>query len=76
MVPLVHQRGKVIKVLPVNDLALKEGDDILFCMRPAEQAIFEANLVNRYTLEYLLTGQDPARSNFFRWLSTKKLANT
>jgi len=75
MVPLVHQRGKVIKVLPANELTLMEGDKILFCMRPEQKTVFEANLVNTYTLDYLLTGEEPARGDFFRWLAAKGLVS-
>ena len=75
MVPLVHRRGKTIKVLPPNDLALMEGDEILFCMRPEHKVLLEANLLNAYTLDYLLTGVEPARGAFFRWLETRNTAN-
>ena len=71
MVPLVHRRGKVIKVLPADNLTLREGDELLFCMRPAHKVLLEANLANRYTLDYLLTGQDIVRGDFFKWLRSK-----
>jgi len=71
MVPLVHRRGKVIKVLPADNLPLREGDELLFCMRPKHRVLLEANLANRYTLDYLLTGKDLVRSDFFKWLRAK-----
>jgi len=62
-------------VLPPNDLALMEGDEILFCMKPQHKVLLEANLVNAYTLDYLLTGVEPARGAFFRWLEARHAAN-
>ena len=75
MVPLVLRRGKVIKVLPANDLQLRVNDEILFCMQPKEKIFLESNLSNRYTLEYLLTGKDPARGHLFKWLERKNIVS-
>jgi len=72
IVPLVHKRGKTIKVLPPNDLLLMAEDEILFCMRPSQKVYFEANISNIHTLDYLLTGVDHAKGNFFRWLENKQ----
>ncbi|MEO1889346.1 MAG: NAD-binding protein [Cycloclasticus sp.] len=68
MVPLVHRRDKTVKAMPENNLLLQEGDEILFCMRPSQKMLFEANINNAYTLEYLLTGKEPAKGSFFRWV--------
>lgn len=75
LVPLVHRRGKTIKVMPINDLLLEEGDELLFCIRPDQAVLFEANVNNRHTLTYLLTGAEPARTGFFRWLEQNKVEN-
>lgn len=74
MIPLVHRRGKVIKVLPADNLTLREDDEVLFCMRPEHQIFLEANLANAYTLDYLLTGKDLVRSDFFKWLRAKNIS--
>ncbi|ORU90591.1 MAG: potassium transporter [Cycloclasticus sp. symbiont of Poecilosclerida sp. M] len=71
-VPLVHKRGKVIKVLPLDELVLMPNDELLFCMRPSQKVLFEANVSNKNTLDYLLTGVEPARGSFFRWLEQKE----
>ncbi|MEO1962418.1 MAG: potassium transporter, partial [Cycloclasticus sp.] len=75
MVPLVHKRDDEIKVMPSNELSLNEGDEILFCIRPDQKILFDANINNAHTLRYLLTGIEPARSSFFRWIERDKLEN-
>ncbi|HIG79955.1 MAG TPA: potassium transporter [Cycloclasticus sp.] len=75
IVPLVHKRGKTIKVLPPNDLVLMTEDEILFCMRPSQAVYFEANISNIHLLDYLLTGVEPARGGFFRWLESRGVAS-
>jgi len=71
VVPMVHKRGKTIKVMPANNIKLMTEDEILFCIKPSDKYIFEANLFNVHTLGYLLTGKEPIRSGFLRWLSSK-----
>lgn len=73
-VPLVHRRGKVIKVLPSDDLELMTEDEILFCIKPDDKVFFEANISNVHTLGYLQSGIEPTRSYFFKWLKAKKTA--
>ncbi|PHS70823.1 MAG: potassium transporter [Cycloclasticus sp.] len=72
LVPLVHRRGKTIKVLPPNDLVLMAEDELLVCMRSDQKVQFEANINNTHTLEYLLTGADRPKGHFFRWLEKKE----
>ncbi|ORU92621.1 MAG: potassium transporter [Cycloclasticus sp. symbiont of Poecilosclerida sp. N] len=67
MVPLAHQRGEVFKEMPENDLQLRQGDEILFCIKPGQKNLFDANINNIHTLGYLLTGKEPIKSSFFRW---------
>jgi Trk K+ transport system NAD-binding subunit len=74
LVPLVHRRGKTIKVLPSNDLVLMAEDELLVCMRPDQKVQFEANINNIHTLEYLLTGVDRPKGHLFRWLEKKESA--
>ena len=71
IVPMVHKRGKTIKVMPSNNIKLMTEDEILFCIKPSDKYVFEASLFNVHTLGYLLTGQEPIRSGFLRWLSSK-----
>lgn len=74
LVPLALRRGKVVKVLPPDDLLIQEGDELLMCIRPDDKKLFEANLVNEYTLNYVITGEEPLKSYFFRWLQARKSA--
>jgi voltage-gated potassium channel len=74
VIPLVHRRGRTIKVLPSNDLELMAEDEVLFCIKPSDKVTFEANLTNVHTLGYLLTGEEPIRSGFLRWLKRNEEA--
>jgi len=69
-VPIAHKRGKVIKIMPKDDLALVQGDEILFCMRKGVEILLESTMSNEYTLHYLMTGQDLPRGLFFCWLNS------
>jgi len=71
VVPMVHQREGKVTVLPADELLLMPNDEILFCIRANAKVMLEANLANEHTLGYLLTGIEPAKSHFFRWLQSK-----
>ena len=71
VVPMVHKRGDTITVLPSDELLLMPNDELLFCIKPNAQIMLEANMANEHTLEYLLTGIEPAKSYLFRWLQAR-----
>ncbi len=71
VVPMVHKREGKVTALPTDELVLIPGDEILFCIRANAKVMLEANLANEHTLEYLLTGIEPAKSHFFRWLESR-----
>ena len=73
-VPMVHKRRGVLTILPPADLKLHLGDELLFCMKKQDKHLFMASLNNQYTLEYLITGKEPARGSLFRWLERKGFA--
>ena len=72
LVVMVHKRGKTIKVMPPHDVELMAEDELLVCMRSDQKVLFEANINNHHVLDYLLTGVEPARGSFFRWLEKKE----
>jgi len=71
VVPMVHKRGDTVTVLPEDELLLMQDDEILFCIKPNAKVMLEANMANEHTLGYLLTGVEPAKSHFFRWLEAR-----
>ena len=71
VVPIVHKRGDTVTVLPADELLLMPDDEVLFCMKPNAKVMLEANMANEHTLGYLLTGVEPAKSYFFKWLQAR-----
>jgi Trk K+ transport system NAD-binding subunit len=67
-VPLVLRRGEQRMLVPDDDLDVRLGDEILMCSTRAAQAQIKTNLVNVYTLEYLVTGTAPTRGYAMSWL--------
>jgi Trk K+ transport system NAD-binding subunit len=55
-------------MLPPDSEPVRLGDDILCCGTERGEKLLSATMNNSYTLDYLVSGQDPARSSFFRWL--------
>lgn len=69
-VPLVVRRDEERLLIPSEDIALHPGDEILMCSTRAAQQQVKTNLVNVYTLEYLVTGTAPARGYAMSWLTS------
>jgi hypothetical protein len=67
-VPLVLRRGEQRMLVPDDDFDVRLGDEILMCSTRAAQAQIKTNLVNVYTLEYLVTGTAPTRGYVMSWL--------
>jgi voltage-gated potassium channel len=55
-------------MLPLDSEPVRLDDDILCCGTEAGEKMLSATMNNTYTLDYLVSGRDPARSSFFRWL--------
>jgi voltage-gated potassium channel len=67
-VPLVIRSGNEVTTMPPLDRALRENDDILFCGTDHGRHLLEATVNNRYTLDYLVTGEDAPRGYLMQWL--------
>ncbi|MGV6825895.1 MAG: potassium channel family protein [bacterium] len=62
---IIHAGEKTL--LPANDQVLEEGDRLLFCGSKGALSRLGWTVCHDYTLEYVLTGESPARS----WLWKK-----
>ncbi len=71
-VPLQLERRGELCPVPDLDTALESGDRVLFCGTWQARTAIEAALRNPYTLEYLVSGEEPPRSYFFRWLESRR----
>ena len=70
-VPLQLERDGELHPLPDLGTKLEPGDRLLFCGTRQARGDIEAALRNPYTLEYLVSGEDPPRSYLFRWLQSR-----
>ena len=71
-IPFTIKRGDECLMLPQDDVALRHGDDILFCGTQQGENTLLANMNNEYTLAYLVSGREQARGYFFRWLEQRR----
>ena len=55
-------------MLPPDSEPVRLDDDILCCGTEGGEKMLSATMNNSYTLDYPVSGRDPARSSFFRWL--------
>ena len=57
--------------MPAANVRLLPDDEILICStRDAEKRV-RSNLVNIYTLEYLVSGNIPIRGSMMNWLAER-----
>ena len=70
-VALLHVRADVPTLMPDSELSLSEGDQLLMCAVPGARHLLQATLNSDYTLEYLITGQEPPRSSIGRYLQPR-----
>ena len=70
--PLSIARGDRYLMLPADDELLQAGDELLFCGTESGERLLSASANNAYTLEYLVTGTEPARGYIFRWLENAR----
>jgi Trk K+ transport system NAD-binding subunit len=66
--PFTIRRDGECLMLPTDSEPVKLDDDILCCGTEAGENLLSATMNNAYTLEYLVSGHDPVRGSFFRWL--------
>ena len=71
-IPFSIMRGDELIMLPRDDLALAEDDDILFCGTERSETLLAASANNVYTLDYLVSGIDRPRGYVFRWLESRR----
>jgi voltage-gated potassium channel len=69
-VPLVLKRGEGTTMLPGDEIGMAVGDEILMCSRRGVDQSIKANLANIYTVEYLVTGDSPARGFVMNWIAS------
>ena len=75
-ITLAIQRGDERIMLPEDNEALYEDDEILFCGTQHSETMLSASMNNAYTLHYLITGIDAPRGYFFQWLEGLRNAKT
>jgi len=71
-VPLQLERDGVFHPLPEHDTQLEPGDRVLFCGTWRARTTTRAVLLNPYTLDYLVSGEDPPRSYVSRWVRARR----
>jgi Trk K+ transport system NAD-binding subunit len=69
--PFTIRRHGECLMLPPDSEPVMLDDDILCCGTEGGEKMLSATMNNAYTLEYLVSGRDPARSSFFRWLQDR-----
>jgi len=69
--PFTIRRDGDCLMLPTDSEPVMLDDDILCCGTEAGENLLSATMNNSYTLEYLVSGQDPVRGSFFRWLQDR-----
>ncbi|HUV21849.1 MAG TPA: NAD(P)-binding protein [Gammaproteobacteria bacterium] len=69
--PFTIRRHGECLMLPADSEPVMIGDDILFCGSERAEGLLSATMNNADTLDYLVTGQDPARGYLFRWLERR-----
>ena len=67
--PLVIRRDTTTYMLPKPGFEVADGDTVLFCGTRRARQLLGAALENPYTLYYQVTGNEPPRGWFFRWLA-------
>ncbi len=70
-VVLAIERDGGILIAPDESSPAREGDEMLLCGTRRGHALLEATLNSPYTLDYLVTGDEPPRALVFRWLESR-----
>ena len=69
--PLTIRRQGQCLMLPADSEQVMLDDDILCCGSERGENLLSANMNNVYTLDFLVSGRDPARGYLFRWLQQR-----
>jgi len=69
--PFTIRRNGECLMLPGDSEPVMLGDDILCCGTESGEKLLSATMNNADTLDYLVTGRDPARGYLFRWLERR-----
>jgi voltage-gated potassium channel len=70
--PLTISRSERRIMLPGDEEPLQAGDELLFCGTERGERLLSASINNAYTLEYLVSGTEPARGYVFQWLENAR----
>ena len=71
-IPLLLDRGGVNHLLPDTEMALREGDRILFTARVGVRRAMEWLLHNPKALEYVVSGNETPDGTIWRWLERRR----
>ncbi|MFP5416206.1 MAG: potassium channel family protein [Actinomycetes bacterium] len=71
LIPLVFARGSQVVVHPPSDIALQEGDEVLFAGSAMARRRQELTLVNERALSWVRTGQDASSGLVWRLLARR-----
>jgi hypothetical protein len=69
--PFTIRRQGECMMLPADSEPVMLDDDILCCGTERAENLLSATMNNADTLDYLVTGRDPARGYFFQWLERR-----
>lgn len=70
-VPLILKRNQKILLMPTNDIAIKSGDQILFCGTPGALRSMQWSQNDIHSLNYIMTYEETHDS--FIWRKAKQL---
>jgi len=66
--PLLLKRKQKLLLMPTNDIAIKSGDQILFCGTPGAQRSINWSLNDLHSLNYIMTYEDTPDAYIWRKL--------
>ena len=74
-VALLLKRGNQIILMPTDDIAIKSGDQILYCGTPDAERSMKWTLNDMHSLNYIMTYEDAPDSLFWKLLHVRKKRN-
>jgi len=70
--PLMLERDRETRLLPVDDTILKPGDRVLFAGDDSARRLQQRYLVEPGTVAWVCSGSEPPRGLIFRWLQKRR----
>ena len=70
--PLMLERDRETRLLPVDDTILKPGDRVLFAGDDSARRLQQRYLVEPGTVAWVCSGSEPPRGLIFRWLQRRR----